>query len=66
VSYIGTQAMFAYLMSMVQGQSPPDTISPGFERLVGVTAGLAVLVVVTLIFSLIPLPQSAAPAAQGD
>jgi uncharacterized membrane protein YccC len=66
MSYIGTQAMFAYLMSMVQGQSPPDTISPGFERLVGVTAGLAVLLVVTLIFSLIPLAQPAAPAAQGD
>src|SRR6516165_10244620 len=37
-SYIGTQAMFAYLMSMVQGQGPPETISPGFERLVGVMA----------------------------
>src|SRR5262249_54146963 len=49
VSYIGTQAMFAYLMSMVQGQGPPDSISPGLERLVGVMAGLSVLFVVTLI-----------------
>ena len=63
VSYIGTQAMFAYLMSMVQGQGPPDSISPGFERLVGVMGGLSILFVVTLILSLIPLsPLSPAPA----
>ena len=28
--------MLAFLMSMVQGQGPPLSISPGFERLVGV------------------------------
>ncbi len=64
ISYIGTQAMFAYLMSMVQGQGPPDSISPGFERLVGVMGGLSILFVITLILSLIPLsPPSPAPAA---
>ena len=64
VSYVGTQAMFAYLMSMVQGQGPPDTISPGFTRLVGVMGGLSTLFVVTLILSLIPLSRlSPAPAA---
>jgi len=57
LSYIGTQAMFAYLMSMVQGLGPPDTISPGFERLIGVMGGLSVLFVVTLILSLIPLSR---------
>ena len=63
VSYIGTQAMFAYLMSMVQGQGPPDSISPGLERLVGVMGGLSVLFVVTLVLSLIPLsPRSPVPA----
>lgn len=63
VSYIGAQAMFAYLMSMVQGQGPPDSISPGLERLVGVMGGLSVLFVVTLILSLIPLsPPSPEPA----
>jgi uncharacterized membrane protein YccC len=65
ISYIGTQAMFAYLMSMVQGLGPPDTISPGFERLIGVMSGLSVLFVVTLILSLIPLsPPAPAPAAR--
>jgi uncharacterized membrane protein YccC len=66
VSYIGTQAMFSYLMSMVQGQGPPETISPGFDRLVGVMGGLSILFVVTLALSLIPLsPPAPAPAA-GD
>jgi uncharacterized membrane protein YccC len=63
LSYIGTQAALAYLMSLVQGQGPPATISPGFERLVGVMGGLSILLIVTLILSLIPLsPLSPAPA----
>ena len=66
VSYIGTQAMFAFLMSLVQGQGPPLSIGPGFERLVGVMGGLAILFVITLIFSLIPLPQPAKASAAGD
>jgi uncharacterized membrane protein YccC len=66
VSYIGTQAMFAYLMSMVQGQGPPDSISPGFERLVGVMGGLSTLFVVTLILSLIPLSRLSPAPASGN
>jgi uncharacterized membrane protein YccC len=66
ISYIGTQAMFAYVMSMVQGQSPPDTISPGFERLVGVMGGLSILFVVTLVLSLIPPPQPSSAPAGGN
>ena len=58
VSYVGSQAMFAYLMSMVQGQGPPTSISPGFERLVGVMGGLSVLFVVTLTLSLVPGPAA--------
>ncbi len=64
VSYIGTQAMFSYLMSMVQGQGPPDTIAPGLNRLVGVMGGLSILLVVTLALSLL-LPAPVAKAA-GD
>jgi hypothetical protein len=52
---------------MVQSQGPPLSISPGFERLVGVMAGLSLLFVITLILSLIPVSQPATPAAaQGD
>jgi uncharacterized membrane protein YccC len=66
VSYVGTQAMFAFVMSMVQSQGPPLSISPGLERLVGVMAGLSVLFVITLMLSLIPIPQPAAPPAGCD
>jgi uncharacterized membrane protein YccC len=66
VSYIGTQAMFAYLMSMVQGQGPPNTISPGFERLVGVMGGLSILFVVTITLSLIPLSKPTQAPAGGN
>ncbi|MBV9687228.1 MAG: FUSC family protein [Alphaproteobacteria bacterium] len=60
VSYVGTQALFAFVMSMVQSEGPPLSISPGFERLIGVMAGLSVLFVITLVLSLIPMPQPAA------
>jgi uncharacterized membrane protein YccC len=66
VSYIGTQAALAYLMSLVQGPGPPATIAPGLQRLVGITGGLSVLFVVTLVLSLIPLRQASAEPAQGD
>jgi hypothetical protein len=66
ISYIGTQAMFAYLMSMVQGQGPPQTISTGFERLVGVMGGLSILFVVTLVLSLLTLSPPASVSISGD
>jgi hypothetical protein len=53
-------------MSMVQGQGPPDSISPGFERLVGVMGGQSVLFAVTLILSRIPLSRPSAVPARGD
>src|SRR5205807_29208 len=31
VSYVGTQALFAFVMSMVQSQGPPLSISPAFD-----------------------------------
>jgi uncharacterized membrane protein YccC len=66
ISYIGTQAMFAYVMSMVQGQGPPSSISPGFERLIGVMGGLSILFVVTLTLSLIPLSRSSPASVAGN
>jgi uncharacterized membrane protein YccC len=64
-TYIGTQAMFAYVTSMVQGPSPPTSLAPGFERLVGIMGGLSMLFVVTLALSLIPLAPAPAATA-GD
>jgi uncharacterized membrane protein YccC len=66
VSYIGTQAALAYLVSIIQGQGPAQTIAPGFNRLVGVVGGVTLLFIVTLILSLIPLSPQAPVAAGGD
>lgn len=66
ISYIGMQAMFAYVMSMIQGQGPPDTIAPGLDRLVGVMGGLTILFIVTLILSLIPFSPPSRVPAPGD
>ena len=66
ISYVGTQAMFAFVMSMVQSQGPPLSISPGFERLVGVVAGLCLMFVITLILSLIPISEPVRSAAVDD
>jgi uncharacterized membrane protein YccC len=63
LTYIGMQAMFAYLMSMVQGQGPPESISPGLERLVGVMGGISILVVVSMVLSLIPLSPAPTTSA---
>ena len=65
VSYVGTQAMLAFLMSMVQSLGPPLSIGPGFERLVGVMGGLSILFVITLILSLVPMPEPAAAGTAG-
>jgi uncharacterized membrane protein YccC len=66
ISYVGTQAMFAFVMSMVQSLGPPLTISPGLERLVGVVAGLCLMFVITLILSLIPISEPVRSSAVGD
>ena len=66
ISYVGTQAMFAFVMSMVQSQGPPLSISSGFERLVGVVAGLCLMFVITLILSLIPISEPVRSSAVGD
>ncbi len=63
-SYVGMQAMFGFVVSMVQGPGPPTALAPGLERLVGVVGGLSILFVVTLALSLLPAlaPPPPAPA----
>jgi uncharacterized membrane protein YccC len=56
ISYIGTQAGIALLMTLVQGQGPAQSVAPGFTRLVGMTAGLVLLLVVSMIFALFRTP----------
>jgi len=68
IGYVGTQAGLAFLLSMIQGQGPPFSPIPGIDRFAGIMAGLAVLLIITMVMSLFrlsPPPVAAAPAA-GD
>ena len=66
IGYVGTQAGFAFLLSMVQGQGPPLSPIPGIDRFAGIMAGLCVLLIITMVMSLFRLtPLSPAPA-HGD
>lgn len=45
-AYYGTQGGLAFLMGLVTGAGPPASILPVVERVVGITIGVAVLVLV--------------------
>jgi hypothetical protein len=49
VGYVGTQAAFVFIITLVQGAAPPDSIMPGVDRFVGVTGGLSILLIVSLL-----------------
>jgi uncharacterized membrane protein YccC len=49
VGYVGTQAAFAFVITMIQGSAPPSSIMPGIDRFIGITGGLAILLVVSLL-----------------
>ena len=62
VSYIGTQAAIVYIITLVQGWRPPDSITPGVDRLAGMAVGLAILLVVTILVWPDVQPSSFEPA----
>jgi uncharacterized membrane protein YccC len=47
--YVGTQAAVVFIVTLVQGQGPPDSLAPGVSRLAGIAGGLLVLFLVTLL-----------------
>ena len=49
VGYVGTQAAFVFVITMIQGAAPPDSIMPGVDRFAGVTGGLAILLIISLL-----------------
>jgi uncharacterized membrane protein YccC len=53
-TYVGTQAGVVFIITLVQGPGPPDSILPGIERFVGVSLGLLILL---LVIFLIGSPQ---------
>jgi uncharacterized membrane protein YccC len=49
VGYVGTQAAFVFIVTLIQGAAPPSSIMPGIDRFAGITGGLAILLVVSLL-----------------
>ena len=49
VGYVGTQAAFAFIVTLIQGAAPPDSILPGVDRFAGIVGGLAILMVVSMV-----------------
>ena len=49
VGYVGTQAAFVFIVTLIQGAGPPTSIMPGVERFAGIVGGLAILLVVSLV-----------------
>jgi uncharacterized membrane protein YccC len=49
VGYVGTQAAFVFIVTLIQGAAPPSSIMPGIDRFAGITGGLAILLVISLV-----------------
>jgi uncharacterized membrane protein YccC len=49
IGYFGTQAAVVFMMTLVQGEGPPDSILPGLNRLAGIIIGVTTLFFVTLL-----------------
>jgi uncharacterized membrane protein YccC len=60
ISYIGTQFCFAFIVTLVQGPGPATSITPGFQRLVGIAIGCLMLGAVVLVWP--PPPVRSQPA----
>jgi hypothetical protein len=54
------------LLSMIQGQGPPLSPTPGLDRFAGRMAGLSLLLVITMVVSLFRLTQQPAPPARSN
>jgi uncharacterized membrane protein YccC len=49
VGYVGTQAAFVFIVTLIQGESPPTSIMPGVDRFAGIVGGLAILLIVSMV-----------------
>ena len=49
VGYIGTQAAFVFIVTLIQGPAPPTSIMPGVDRFAGILGGLGILMIVSLL-----------------
>jgi uncharacterized membrane protein YccC len=49
VAYLGTQASFVFVVTLVQGAQPPESIMPGIDRFAGIVGGLGILLIISLL-----------------
>jgi uncharacterized membrane protein YccC len=56
ISYAGIQACLVFIITLVQGPGPPDSILPGVQRFAGITGGLTVLLLIGVILWPSPRP----------
>ena len=66
IGYAGSQAGLAFILSMIQGQGPPLSPTPGVDRFAGIMVGLSVLLIITMVMSLFRLPHPRDAALHGD
>jgi uncharacterized membrane protein YccC len=59
VGYVGTQAAFVFIITLVQGFGPPTNVWPGVDRFGGMLGGLSILFVVSLLLWPEPEPRAA-------
>jgi uncharacterized membrane protein YccC len=50
ISYLGTQFVFGFLITFIQGPGPVASILPGLERLLGILIGSAMVCVLILVW----------------
>jgi uncharacterized membrane protein YccC len=62
-AYVGTQGGIAFIMAMVSGSGPPDSVLPVVNRLTGITVGIIVMLGVAAAAQLFPA-GSALPKLQ--
>jgi uncharacterized membrane protein YccC len=49
VGYVGTQAAFVFVVTLIQGPAPPSSIMAGVDRFAGIVGGLGILLIVSLL-----------------
>jgi uncharacterized membrane protein YccC len=49
ISYVGTQGAVVFMMTLVQGFGPPNSILAGVERFAGITGGLLIVLAVSVL-----------------
>jgi uncharacterized membrane protein YccC len=49
VGYLGTQAAVVFIVTLAQDAGPPSSVWPGVDRFIGITGGLLILMVVSMV-----------------